>query len=209
MPDIGRRGSAILSVIILPGSTARSCWWTQWPRSMPDRKRCAISKARLRRCSTCFRTGRRTFWGTLFRPQIDRILLAATKADHLHHTSHDRLEAILKMLDRARCRQEPISPAPKSMSSRWPRCGRRARRRSMRGGENGCLASSARRLLEKSSGGETFDGKTEVALFPGDLPADPQRTVSQRRPGISQGWPRARRKRRTSDFCAYGRQFWN
>ncbi len=46
----------------------------------------------------CFRAGRKTFWGTLFRPQIDDILLAATKADHLHHTSHDRLEAILKML---------------------------------------------------------------------------------------------------------------
>ncbi len=46
----------------------------------------------------CFRTGRKTSWGTLFRPQIDSILLAATKADHLHHTSHDRLEAILQRM---------------------------------------------------------------------------------------------------------------
>ena len=35
-------------------------------------------------------------------PRIDRILFAATKADHLHHDSHDRLEAILRRLaDRA------------------------------------------------------------------------------------------------------------
>ena len=30
--------------------------------------------------------------------RIDRLLFAATKADHLHHTSHDRLEAILRLL---------------------------------------------------------------------------------------------------------------
>ena len=33
----------------------------------------------------CFRIGRSTFLSTLFRPRIDRILFAATKADHLHH----------------------------------------------------------------------------------------------------------------------------
>ncbi|MGN6114666.1 MAG: YcjX family protein, partial [Nitrobacter sp.] len=41
----------------------------------------------------CFRVGRGTVLNALFRPRIDRILFAATKADHLHHTSHDRLEA--------------------------------------------------------------------------------------------------------------------
>src|SRR5947199_5156861 len=43
----------------------------------------------------CFRLGGGTLSSTLFRPRIDRILFAATKADHLHHSSHDRLEAIL------------------------------------------------------------------------------------------------------------------
>src|SRR6267154_1873421 len=32
----------------------------------------------------CFRIGRSTFLSSLFRPRIDRILFAATKADHLH-----------------------------------------------------------------------------------------------------------------------------
>ncbi|MFX6015242.1 YcjX family protein, partial [Acinetobacter baumannii] len=31
-------------------------------------------------------------------PRIDRVLFAATKADHLHHQQHDRLEAILSLL---------------------------------------------------------------------------------------------------------------
>src|SRR5258708_120880 len=44
----------------------------------------------------CFRIGRSTLLSALFRPRIDRILFAATKADHLHHQSHDRLEAVLR-----------------------------------------------------------------------------------------------------------------
>src|SRR6202043_3754918 len=44
----------------------------------------------------CFRIGRSTLLSSLFRPKIDRILFAATKADHLHHSSHDRLEAVLR-----------------------------------------------------------------------------------------------------------------
>src|SRR5215210_3926485 len=44
----------------------------------------------------CFRIGRSTILSNLFRPRIDRILFAATKADHLHHSSHDRLEAVLR-----------------------------------------------------------------------------------------------------------------
>ena len=44
----------------------------------------------------CFRIGRSTLFSNLFRPRIDRILFAATKADHLHHSSHDRLEAMLR-----------------------------------------------------------------------------------------------------------------
>src|SRR5207342_725493 len=43
----------------------------------------------------CFRAGRRSWLSNIFRPRIDRILFAATKADHVHHVNHDRLERIL------------------------------------------------------------------------------------------------------------------
>jgi len=55
----------------------------------------------------CFRIGRSTLLSSLFRPRIDRILFAATKADHLHHSSHDRLEAVLRRtVNRAVARAE-------------------------------------------------------------------------------------------------------
>src|SRR4029079_10505983 len=46
----------------------------------------------------CFRIGRGNWLSALFRPSADKILFAATKADELHHSAHDRLEAILKRL---------------------------------------------------------------------------------------------------------------
>ncbi|HEY9214181.1 MAG TPA: YcjX family protein, partial [Ancylobacter sp.] len=45
-----------------------------------------------------FRTGRNSWLSALFRHRIGKVLFAATKADHLHHFSHDRLEAILRRL---------------------------------------------------------------------------------------------------------------
>ena len=43
-----------------------------------------------------FSYGRGSHSQRLFRPRIDRILFVASKADHLHHLSHDRLEAVLR-----------------------------------------------------------------------------------------------------------------
>src|SRR5262249_9797652 len=55
----------------------------------------------------CFRPGRSTWLSGILPRRIDRLLFAATKADHLHHTSHDRLEAILRLLaDKAMARAE-------------------------------------------------------------------------------------------------------
>ncbi len=50
----------------------------------------------------CFRPGRGGFLTDWFSHRIDRILIAATKADHLHHESHDRCSAIVRQItDRA------------------------------------------------------------------------------------------------------------
>ena len=45
-----------------------------------------------------FRPGADSWLGRLLRRRIDRILFAATKADHLHHTSHDDLAALTTAL---------------------------------------------------------------------------------------------------------------
>ena len=62
----------------------------------------------------CFRIGRSTILSSLFRPRIDRILFAATKADHLHHLSHDRLEAVLRRAVEPRGGARRRRPAPRS-----------------------------------------------------------------------------------------------
>src|SRR5205085_2268980 len=46
----------------------------------------------------CFRPGANTWLSGILARRIDRLLFAATKADHLHHTSHDRLEGILRLI---------------------------------------------------------------------------------------------------------------
>ena len=120
----------------------------------------------------CFHVGRKTFWGTLFRPQIDRILLAATKADHLHHTSHDRLEEILKMLTEPALTKADLAGAQVDVVAL---AAVRATREATvaRGGEQlPCVIGTP--VAGEIVGGETFDGKTDVALFPGDLPANPK-----------------------------------
>ena len=68
-------------------------------RSIPGPwRRARISRTFTRRHRRAFRAGRSSYLASIFRPRIDRILFAATKADHLHHKSHDRLEAILRSL---------------------------------------------------------------------------------------------------------------
>ncbi|MFC6489702.1 YcjX family protein, partial [Nitratireductor sp. GCM10026969] len=47
---------------------------------------------------SCFRPGRTSLLTNLVARRIDRILIAATKADHIHHESHDRLQAIVRRL---------------------------------------------------------------------------------------------------------------
>jgi predicted YcjX-like family ATPase len=123
----------------------------------------------------CFAIGRKTFLSSLFRPRADRILFAATKADHLHHTSHDRLEAILRrMVERAIARADVAGAAVDVIALAAVRATREAEVR--RGGTSGgdalpCILGVP--AAGEHAGGRTFDGKTEVAVFPGDLPADP------------------------------------
>jgi len=119
----------------------------------------------------CFNTGRRTLLSMLFRPRIDRILFAATKADHLHRTSHDRLEAILRrMVDRAATRAEFAGATTDVVALASVRATREAT--VQHDGETlpSIIGTPA---AGETTGGETFDGTTEVATFPGDLPAAP------------------------------------
>jgi uncharacterized protein len=127
----------------------------------------------------CFNAGRNTLLSTLLQPRIDRILLAATKADHLHHTSHDRLEAILKrMTERATAKAELAGTKIDVVALAAVRATREAMVRKGRD-QLPCILGVP--FAGEVIGGDTFDGETEVAMFPGDLPQDPDQLFSKDR----------------------------
>ena len=106
------------------------------------------------------------------RPKIDKILFAATKADHLHRTSHDRLEAILRLLvKRAASRAEDLGAAVDVIALAALRATREA---AVRHDGQTLDAIVGTPLKGEIVDGQTFDGLSEAAIFPGELPADPK-----------------------------------
>jgi len=132
-----------------------------------------------------FRAGRSNILTTLFRPRIDKILFAATKADHLHHTSHDRLEAILRLLTkRAIARAERVGAEVDVIAL----AAIRATREAKVGGPNepALEAVVGTPLDGERIGDEIFDGSAEAAIYPGELPTDPE-AVLHEKPEVKPG----------------------
>ncbi|MGC9419673.1 MAG: YcjX family protein [Rhodovulum sp.] len=136
------------------------------PRAVEDLRR-AITEI-----LGAFRPGRNA-WLTslLLGKRVERILFAATKADHLHHIQHPRLTAIMQALMRD------------------------ARRRAdFAGAETAAMAIAALRATveeTREQGGESYDcvrgrlleNGREAALYPGELPEDPAILLDPARDG--------------------------
>ena len=119
----------------------------------------------------CFKPGANTWLSRILSRRIDRLLFAVTKADHLHQSSHDRLEAIIRLVaDKAIERAKFAGADVKVMALAAIRATREAEARS--GWQRlPCIVGVP--LPGERLGSKVFDGKTEAAVFPGDLPADP------------------------------------
>lgn len=119
----------------------------------------------------CFRAGRGNLVTGLFSRKIDKILIAATKADHLHHESHDRLQAVVRTLAERAIDKANFSGAAVEVLAMA----------ALRATVEGKVKQDGEELpvivgTPKSGetiGGETFDGDTQTAVFPGDLPENP------------------------------------
>ncbi|GHF00531.1 hypothetical protein GCM10016455_21920 [Aliiroseovarius zhejiangensis] len=125
---------------------------------------------------TAFRPGANAFLSSIFLGRrVERILFAATKADHLHHSQHPRLTAITAALLReARDRADFAGAKTAAMSI-------------------AALRTTVEERMEHD--GRTLDcvrgrlldsGKT-AAFYPGDLPDDPARLLSPARNG-AEAW---------------------
>ena len=124
----------------------------------------------------CFRQGDSNPFLRLIARRIDRILFAATKADHVHHTSHDRLEAILnRLLANAARRARFAGAETRSLALAAIRATREGTIEE--GGETlPCIIGTP--MQGETLDGVTYDGKTEIALFPGDLPENPESVLA-------------------------------
>ena len=152
----------------------------------------------------CFRIGRSTILSSLFRPRIDRILFAATKADHLHHQSHDRLEAVLrravaKAADARRICRRRHRRGRAGRGARHPRGAGRARPRQAAVDPRHARARRDRqwRGLRRRDRGRDLSGR----------PARRSRGTVQRRRFAA--FPAPRPKRPISASCASGRRCWS
>ncbi|WP_375691346.1 YcjX family protein [Pseudooceanicola sp. LIPI14-2-Ac024] len=123
-----------------------------------------------------FRPGRNRFLSSLLMgKRVEKILFAATKADHLHHTQHGRLTAIMEALLR-----DAVDRA------------------SFAGADTAAMSIAALRATVEETvnhGGHPVDcvrgrllttGK-QAALYPGELPEDPKRLLNPAR-SLAEGW---------------------
>ncbi|MCL4768180.1 MAG: YcjX family protein [Hyphomicrobiaceae bacterium] len=123
-----------------------------------------------------FRPGARSWLATVLPRRIDRVLFAASKADHLPAASHDRLEAVLRLMtEQAAARATFAGAAVGVIALAALRATREVE--AQQGGERlACIRGVP--IAGEQVGGKLFDGSTEVALFPGDLPADPRQALA-------------------------------
>jgi uncharacterized protein len=136
------------------------------PRAVEDLRRAMAEVL------AAFRPGRNGWLTALLGGRrVERILFAATKADHLHHTQHPRLTAIAKgLLSEARSRADFAGATTDAMAIAALRT--TVEEDISRDGET--LQAVRGRLL--STGRQTV-------MYPGELPADPARVLSPARDG--------------------------
>ncbi len=126
---------------------------------------------------TCFRPGGNGPFTAWFRHRIDRVLIAATKADHIHHDNHDRLERLVRRLvEKSAARVGLAGARVETLALAAVRATREGTAR--HGGETLPVIIGTP-ISGEEIGGDRFDGRTETAIFPGDLAADPESTLQQ------------------------------
>ncbi len=122
---------------------------------------------------TAFRPGRAGWLAQLVGARrVERILFAATKADHLHHLQHPRLAAVLSALLReARDRADFSGARTEALAI-------------------AALRSTTETMIERDGEslpavrGTLLDGR-RAALYPGELPDDPAELLTPARDGAS------------------------
>jgi predicted YcjX-like family ATPase len=124
----------------------------------------------------CFRQGPNGWLSLVAGRRIDRIVFAATKADHLHHANHDRLEAILRLIAAKSIERAAFVGAEvRAFALASVRATREAQARQ---GDEMLPVIIGAPLRGERLGERVFNGAEELGIFPGDLPEDPAQALS-------------------------------
>lgn len=136
------------------------------PRALDD-LRAAMSEI-----LSAFRPGRNAFLGQLLLgKRVEKILFAATKADHLHSDQHPRLTAIMEAITReARDRADFAGAETRAMAIA-----------SLRATTEETITHDGAPLGVVR--GALLDTGRQAALYPGELPNDPMRLLGPARDG--------------------------
>ncbi|QFI66518.1 YcjX family protein [Sinorhizobium alkalisoli] len=119
----------------------------------------------------CFRQGTNSWMSSFLTRRIDRVLIAATKADHLHHESHDRLERIAaRLVARA---TERIGMSGAGLDVMALASVRATREATVNHDGHVLPVIVGTPIAGERINGEIFDGEKKTAIFPGDLPENP------------------------------------
>ncbi|MCP5089243.1 MAG: YcjX family protein [Rhodobacteraceae bacterium] len=138
------------------------------PQAIDD-LRCAMADV-----LTCFKIGQNGWLSPITGKSVEKILFAATKADHLHHHQHQALTAIMAALVRhAKDKAEYSGAITQALSLASLRATVEELRKH-EGAELPCV----RGTLQET-------GK-QAALFAGDLPADPNELLEPARGGAAE-----------------------
>lgn len=132
-----------------------------------------------------FRPGPNTWLSKLMSRRVEKLLFAATKADHLHRTSHDRLEAVLRLLtNRALQRASAAGAHVDVVAMAALRATREAEARQ---GQDLLPLIVGVPMPGEKVADTVFDGRKEAAVFPGDLPGEPEQALAAARRGQALG----------------------
>ncbi len=115
-----------------------------------------------------FRPGTNSTLGRLLRgARVDRLVFAATKADHLHHSLHPNLTALMQALTDDAARRARFNGAKTLATSIASVRSTVEDTRTLSGETIDCVR------------GTTLDTRKQVAFYAGDLPKDPQDILGQ------------------------------
>lgn len=117
----------------------------------------------------CFRPGRGSLLSPWFTGRTNRLLFAATKADHLHHQNHDALEALLSRLVANAIKKARFAGAKVEVVAMAAI--RATREATLKEAGETLPVIVGTPMKDQTIDGVTFDGNTETAIFPGDLPS--------------------------------------